>query len=39
MQKNKTTLPDNPDFERINKFKETVNEAIVKGENIYERDI
>lgn len=37
--KNKTTLPDTPDFERINKFKETVNEAIVKGENIYERVI
>lgn len=33
--KKKTSLPDDPDFKRINNFKKSVNEMIVKGENIY----
>ena len=34
-----STIPDEPDYDRINQFKIFVNEKIVKGENVYERVI
>lgn len=30
--KNNTSLPDNPDYKKINEFVASVNERVVKGE-------
>jgi len=32
MQKNNTSLPEKPDYKRINDFRMSVNERIVKGD-------
>ncbi|MGN1136583.1 MAG: hypothetical protein ACI4SF_10230 [Oscillospiraceae bacterium] len=33
--KNNTSLPDKPDFKKINEFVASVNERVVKGEFYY----